>query len=184
MPHSHRRANRGALVLDSAVGAVSATVSTPPRHCEKSDAVTYSRSTAPPTLENLSIVVVDDDPEARLALGAILELAAARVWIASSVRAALEVVSSNRPDVVLTDLVMPGRDGYDLLRGVRAIHSDNVAVIALSGAIAPEQRQKVIEAGFTLSLTKPVDPMEVLSAVGMAAAGLAAEFAAQRATTR
>jgi signal transduction histidine kinase/ActR/RegA family two-component response regulator len=135
-------------------------------------------------LEGFTVLVVDDDIETRLALETVLEHAGAKVKTASSVPEALQACESEGPDVVITDLAMPEADGYELLRTLRRKRSDYVPVLALTGAATPQERQSVLDAGFTLHLTKPVEPAELLTAVAMAASGAACKFAEERRNTR
>jgi len=73
-----------------------------------------------PSLDGMRILIVDDDADTCLALEALLVRAGARVTIAASVQAALQCYAENPADVVITDLAMPGEDGYTLLRELRA----------------------------------------------------------------
>ncbi|HWW62955.1 MAG TPA: response regulator, partial [Thermoanaerobaculia bacterium] len=67
-------------------------------------------------------------------------------------------------DVVITDIAMPDRDGYELLRDIRASH-DGLPVIALTAMAMAEDRERALEAGFTEFIAKPIDPVELRAAV-------------------
>jgi len=149
---------------------------------------------APPTsapatrtvdLDGIRVLCVDDDRDTCLALEHILRQAGCRVQTAQSVPEALRAIAADRPDLVITDLAMPEQDGYALLDALRssATAADRAThVIALTGAATEEDRRRG-EGGFTLYLTKPVEPSELLTAVRMTVAGLATQFARQRART-
>jgi CheY-like chemotaxis protein/nitrogen-specific signal transduction histidine kinase len=131
-------------------------------------------------LDGINVVVVEDDVDSRNALEMILLSAGAKVRIASSAREALRLFVAERPDVVLTDLAMPEQDGYALARALRSERGEQPPIIALTAFAMPSDRKRVLESGFALHLTKPIDPEELLVAVAMAAAGEADKFAAER----
>jgi len=132
------------------------------------------------SLEGISVVVVEDDLDSRNALEMILRSAGAKVRIASSAREALRLFVAERPDVVLTDLAMPEQDGYALARALKGEGGEQPPIIALTAFVRASDRRRVLESGFALHLTKPIDPEELLTAVAMAAAGEADKFAAER----
>ncbi len=97
-----------------------------------------------------------------------LEAVGASVSTAMSGRAALEIVETDRPDVLIADLGMPQMDGFELIRQLRA--SDDVAVrdipaAALTAYARSEDRAKSLQHGFEMHLAKPIDPAELVSAV-------------------
>jgi signal transduction histidine kinase/CheY-like chemotaxis protein len=133
-----------------------------------------------PALTGVNVLIVDDDTDTCSALEIVLQLAGCDARSAESVPAALRAFNRAHADVVVTDIAMPGEDGYVLLSELRgAGHA--VPVIALTASATPEDRRRVMDAGFVLHITKPVDPSELLLAVGMTIAGRAAQFAAERA---
>jgi CheY-like chemotaxis protein len=75
----------------------------------------------PPNLEGVTILVVDDDPDAREVIVRILRDARASVTTASSATEALVILRESKPDLLMSDIEMPGEDGYDLIRIVRAL---------------------------------------------------------------
>ena len=86
-------------------------------------------------LSNLVIVVVEDDNDIRTLLGAFLDHSDANVIMASNALEGLEAIKNTLPDLVLSDIKMPGMDGFELLREIRALGPDaggNVPVIAMS----------------------------------------------------
>jgi CheY-like chemotaxis protein len=136
-----------------------------------------------PLLAELSVLVVDDEAEARSSVTTVLASCGAETRGAASAREALEVFSANRVDVVLVDIAMPDEDGYALLARLRAedrAHDRHTPVIALTGFADDDHRKRVVEAGFDLHLTKPVPLDELVVAVSMAARGHSADFARER----
>ena len=127
---------------------------------------------AAPSLEGLSVLVVDDDQENREALAANLATERVRVLTASSAAEALELLSLEHVDVMLADIAMPGEDGYALVRKVRSMDgpASTTPAAALTALARDEDRQHALDAGFQLHLAKPIDSESLIAAV----AGLAA----------
>jgi CheY-like chemotaxis protein len=130
---------------------------------------TDEREQPPPKrLDGLRVLIVDDEPHARELFGVIAENAGAEVRLACSAPAALELVRTWRPDVLLTDIEMPKKDSYALMTQVRALDAGNedpVAAIAVTAHSRPEDRLRALEAGFQWHMPKPVDPLELLAAI-------------------
>jgi signal transduction histidine kinase len=121
----------------------------------------------PGSLEGLSVLVVDDDESSLHVAAAQLEGHGAKVLTAGSAAEALEALRQ-RVDVLITDIAMPEADGYELLRQVRAINRPEVASIpaaALTAFARSEDRQKALQAGFQMHLTKPIDAHALIVAV-------------------
>jgi signal transduction histidine kinase/CheY-like chemotaxis protein len=118
--------------------------------------------------EGLSVLVVDDDDETRLVIGAHLEAHGARVLTAASAAAALDLLKRERVDVMLADVAMPGQDGYTLIRTIRGLPATEIASIpaaALTAFARNEDREKALQAGFQLHLAKPVEARALVAAV-------------------
>jgi signal transduction histidine kinase/DNA-binding response OmpR family regulator len=118
--------------------------------------------------ENLKVVVVDDEADARELVCRVLGDCGASVRTAGGVDEALALIQADLPDILVTDLGMPGENGYDLLKRLRALPAaagGRVPVIALTAYARPEHRQAAMSAGFDHFLTKPVDFEEVIAAV-------------------
>lgn len=113
-------------------------------------------------LNTLKILVVDDEIDSRELLVAALEQYGATLIAAASVDEALHLLSQFQPDVVVSDLAMPGADGYALMRSIQPLQIPVVAVTALAKA---EDRQQALAAGFAQHLTKPIDPTELAIAI-------------------
>jgi PAS domain S-box-containing protein len=119
-------------------------------------------------LEGLRVLVVDDDDDARVLLTSILEGYGCRVRSASNVTDALDLFAKKTPDVLISDVAMPGGDGYELIRRVRALSREeggDVPAAAITAYARPEDRSRLLNAGFSIHLPKPVDPAEVLAVV-------------------
>jgi CheY-like chemotaxis protein len=92
----------------------------------------------------------------------------AQVQLASSVSDALEVLEWFVPDVVVSDLAMPGEDGYSLIKKLRALEGPNgpqLPAVALTSYVRVEDRTRALSAGFNMFVPKPVQPDELISAI-------------------
>jgi CheY-like chemotaxis protein/anti-sigma regulatory factor (Ser/Thr protein kinase) len=119
--------------------------------------------TAPPR----RVLVVDDNVDAATALGVLLESLGHETCVVYDGLEALKKAVEFRPDIVLLDIGMPGLDGYEVARRLRALKKDRTfRVIAVTGWGQASDRQKSQEAGFDLHLVKPVDPNELLQVLG------------------
>jgi CheY-like chemotaxis protein len=120
----------------------------------------------PHALQNLYILAVDDDPDARELVMAVLHQAGAQVTVASSVREALVAVESRVPDVVITDIAMPHATGFDLVRQLRASPQwCEIPIIALTAYARAEDRAQALALGFTAHLGKPFSPRALVALV-------------------
>jgi CheY-like chemotaxis protein len=114
------------------------------------------------------VLIVDDDPDAREVVGAILRHYGAKVIVATSVSTALVALRREDVDVLLADLGMPVEDGYDLIRHVRQSETPKIAALpaaALTAYTTEEDRERVLAAGFQFHLAKPVDPAVLVATV-------------------
>ena len=121
-----------------------------------------------PDLTGTHVLAVDDDPDALRLLKEILETAGAFVTTAVSGAAALEKLSSAKPDVLVADLGMPVMDGFELIRRLRQSEDRSIRDIpaaALTAYARSEDRAKTLQSGFEMHLAKPIDPVELASAV-------------------
>ena len=109
-------------------------------------------------LPSRRILIVDDSRDGGETLAMLLRVLGAEVALAHSGRAALECVATFKPDVVLLDIGMPGMDGYEVARRIRANpKSRHIQLIALTGWGQDEDRQRSTAAGFNHHLVKPAD---------------------------
>jgi len=120
-----------------------------------------------PRLDGFAVLVVDDDLNARELLVAVLDSAGAEVRAAASTEDALMILEGWMPDVLMSDIEMPGEDGYELMRRVRALSGlrGRIAAVALTAHARPEDRARALEAGFQWHLAKPIDPSELVAAI-------------------
>ncbi|HLL54902.1 MAG TPA: ATP-binding protein [Myxococcaceae bacterium] len=128
----------------------------------------------PPDLTGVRVLVVDDKPDAREVLVAALQQYGANVIAAASTAEALGTLERFEPRVLVSDLGMPGEDGYSLLRQVRALSREElgrVPVVALTGFAGSAERARALEAGFQSHVAKPVDPLALAKVVSRLARG-------------
>jgi signal transduction histidine kinase/ActR/RegA family two-component response regulator len=118
-------------------------------------------------LNGLRVLVVDDEADARTLLTAVLEMHGAQIRTASSAAEALRTLEKWRPDLLLSDIGMPGEDGYALMRKVRALDLPAAAIpaIALTAYAGADDRERALAAGFHRHVTKPVEPQALTAAV-------------------
>jgi PAS domain S-box-containing protein len=119
----------------------------------------------PPSLAGLRILLVEDDEAMSEALAALLEHHGAVVTVAASVRTALGLLADAAPDILLSDIGMPGESGHALIREIRAREADglhHLPALAMTGFASPEDRDEAHAAGFDDHVAKPVDPETLL----------------------
>ncbi len=121
-------------------------------------------------LDSISILVVDDDAETREALRSLLTSIGARVRTVATVEGAIAVLSESFPDVLVSDLGMPGRDGYGLIKEIRGREkktgaSEHLPAVALTAYGRVEDRVEVFASGFDSHVVKPVDPAELAAII-------------------
>ena len=104
------------------------------------------------------VLLVEDNADARDALRTLLELDGYDVIPAADGTEALELVGAKSLNVALIDIGLPGIDGYEVARRIRALPMARPVLIALTGYSEPEDRARAREAGFDAHLVKPVDP--------------------------
>jgi signal transduction histidine kinase/CheY-like chemotaxis protein len=115
-------------------------------------------------LSGLRVLVVDDQEDARELIARILRARQAEVWTSQDVTSALSLLGTVSFHVLVSDIGMPARDGYDLIREVRA-KGIGLPAIALTAFARPEERTRVLAAGYQAHLAKPVDPAHLALAV-------------------
>jgi PAS domain S-box-containing protein len=120
------------------------------------------------SLNNVSVLVIDDELDARNLLKLLLESAGAVVYLAPSAEQGMEHLLSKSVDVLICDIGMPDVDGYSLMRRIRALNDgqkSEVAAVALTAYARLEDRTEAMSAGFQNHLPKPVEPAEFLAVV-------------------
>ena len=134
----------------------------------------HAASPSTPALEaadlaGITVLAVDDDVDALRLLSDILEAAGASVTTVSSAESALEKLQSERPMVLVSDLGMPGMDGFELIKQVRQLSDPELRAIpaaALTAYARSNDRAKSMRSGFEMHLAKPIEPAELIAAVG------------------
>ena len=121
-----------------------------------------------PDLTGIRVLIVEDDDDARALVERVLKGQGALVRAVSSASEALAVLEKERIDVLLSDIEMPGTDGYELIRQLRLRPSQqggSVPAAALTAYARTEDRLHALRAGFQLHLAKPVQPVELITVV-------------------
>jgi CheY-like chemotaxis protein len=113
-------------------------------------------------LQGVGVLIVEDDVDSCQLMAFILErLCGATVWTAGSAPEALTLLNRIKPDVLLSDISMPGMDGYDLLATVRngePGRNQSLRAVAVTAFRHEHDRSRALRAGFQEHLTKPIDP--------------------------
>jgi CheY-like chemotaxis protein len=120
-------------------------------------------------LEGIRVLAVDDDEDSLYLVREILESAGADVTTVTSAGAALDRLSSGRPDVLVADLGMPDMDGFQLIKEIRQLTDPllrRVPAAALTAYARSTDRARALRSGFEMHLAKPIDPAELVAAVG------------------
>ncbi|PSM49428.1 histidine kinase [Chroococcidiopsis sp. CCALA 051] len=121
-----------------------------------------------PSLRGLRVLVVDDEADARQWITVVLEESGAEVIAVASVGKALEVIEQHRPDVLISDIGMPGEDGYTLIRKIRELEPQmggTIPAVALTGYARQEDYTKALAEGFQLHVAKPIRAAELVAVV-------------------
>ncbi len=122
----------------------------------------------PPGGLGIRVLVVEDDPETRDILGAILERGGFSYRVATRASEALSVLDDWRPDVIVSDIGMPGVDGYELVRQLRARPAHlggTIPALALTAYARTADRDQALRSGYQAHVAKPVDPVDLVRAI-------------------
>jgi hypothetical protein len=120
------------------------------------------------TLEGLRILAVDDNDDTLDLLTIILEGYGVQVTTARSASAALNLIKQQSFDVLVSDLAMPEKDGYWLIRQIRNLPPEKgglIDAIALTAIAGEVERNNSVKAGFNIHLTKPIEPNKLVVVV-------------------
>jgi signal transduction histidine kinase/DNA-binding response OmpR family regulator len=126
-----------------------------------------------PDLAGVNVLLVEDEPDSREMLREALERHRARVTAVGSVGEAIDALRSSRPHVLVSDIAMPGADGYDLIRHLRSQKAEeggDIPALALTAFARAEDRARALAAGYQMHASKPVEPLTILTAVAELAA--------------
>jgi len=127
-----------------------------------------------PSLRGITVLAVDDESDARELIRRVLEDCGARVLVAASSREGLEILRREKPDMILSDIGMPGEDGYEFIRQVRRLSPEEggrTPAAALTAFARAEDRTRALRAGYQTHVTKPVETMELTAVVASLAKG-------------
>jgi PAS domain S-box-containing protein len=126
-----------------------------------------------PSLAGITVLVVDDELDARNLIRRVLEECGAQVLLASSAKEGLEVLRRERPHMLVSDIGMPGEDGYAFIRQVRNLSDADggrTPAAALTAFARAEDRTRALRAGYQTHVAKPVEPTELSAVVASLAA--------------
>lgn len=126
------------------------------------EAVEFS---CPPELTGLRVLAIDDEMDARELLAVVLKSCGSEVTTVATAGEAIAAVKRLRPDILISDIEMPGEDGYSLIRNVRALTREEggqTPAIALTAHARLEDRLRALSAGYQMHVAKPVEPAELV----------------------
>jgi PAS domain S-box-containing protein len=129
----------------------------------------HAAQTAEIDLSGVKVLVVDDEPDARTLIKRVLSQYRAEVETAGSADEGLQKLRTFAPSVLISDIGMPGRDGYQFIRDVRKLPADQggkTPSVALTAFARSEDRTRAMMAGFQLHIAKPIEPQELVATVG------------------
>jgi len=121
-----------------------------------------------PSLDNVRVLAVDDEPDTLNMLATLLSQRGAQVQTACSAESALTILKTWKPDLIVADIGMPGEDGYSLITKIRALDAEegrDTPTIALTAYARVEDRMRTLAAGYQMHIAKPVDPSELITIV-------------------
>ena len=131
-----------------------------------------SLAPAPQLLSGVNVLLVDDDSDTLSLMATALKRRQANVTAVSSAGEAIQAIRQNRPDVLVSDIAMPGEDGYGLIEKVRSLENgdtQNIPAVAITAYAKDEDRERALSSGFQIYLAKPIELTELVSVVARAA---------------
>jgi len=131
------------------------------------DVLIHEKTPAPMRLisSRMDVLIVDDNVDIVRATSILMTVFGATPHVASDGKSALEIASCVRPAAVLLDIGMPGLDGYEVCRQLRAMSGSNIRLVAYTGWGKPEDKQRALDAGFDVHVTKPAGIETLASAL-------------------
>ncbi|AUX41828.1 uncharacterized protein SOCE26_032530 [Sorangium cellulosum] len=127
-----------------------------------------------PALSGLRVLVIDDEPDMRELMTSILERTGAEVRAAATAWEGFEMVEPWRPHVIVSDIGLPGDDGYALIRKIRALPVDRggkTPAVALTARAGQHAREQTLSEGFEVHVSKPVEPSALIDVIARLASG-------------
>ena len=133
----------------------------------KQQAQRFGNSNTLPSLAGLTLLVVEDEADARDMIALILKQCGAKVVVADSVKQALIQYQQHQPDILISDISMPVEDGYVLIEQIRQSQRGrtDVVAIALTANARDEDKQRALKAGFNLHIPKPIEPFKLVESL-------------------
>jgi PAS domain S-box-containing protein len=119
-------------------------------------------------LVGVRVLIIDDEPDARVLVSRVLTQCKAEVSTAANAVEALHRIQDFKPDVLVSDIGMPEKDGYQLMREIRALPSDQgglIPAVALTAFARSEDRTRAMLAGYQMHIAKPIEPRELAATV-------------------
>jgi CheY-like chemotaxis protein len=119
-------------------------------------------------LEGVLALLVEDEPDSRELLATLLSGCGADVRVAGSASEALELLQRERPDLLISDIAMPGETGYDLIERIRALAPEEggrIPAVALTAYTSPEDARRALRSGYHAHLSKPLQLRELVRVV-------------------
>jgi DNA-binding response OmpR family regulator len=120
------------------------------------------------SLSNIAIVIVEDHSDTLFSLTQFLNREGAKVVATNNASEGLQAIKTHHPNIVLSDINLPERDGFELLRDIRALEPRDVgslSVIAMTALTSTTYPAQMNDAGFEACLSKPFSPHELLEAI-------------------
>jgi len=135
---------------------------------EKHSASSQTTAGSLPDLRGVRVLAVDDEESARAVISAMLAHCGASVTVAASADEALRILPRAKPDILISDIGMPEKNGYDLLRSIRSLSPEegaNIPAVALTAYTNGDDRSRALATGFVRKLAKPVQPAELAETI-------------------
>ena len=145
------------------------------RAAEADRATINGKSSTLPPLDNVRVLVVDNEADAREILSIMLAEYGAKVTTATSTSEALEVLQEWKPDVLISDIGMPEEDGYALIKKIRALEPEQggaIPAVAVTGYAGSDERVRLLSAGYQMHVTKPVELNELATLIAKLAGSM------------
>ncbi len=145
-----------------------------PEEQSPSEGEIRARLGSEPRLNGIHVLLVDDDADTLDLLSAALRQQKATVTAAFSAAEAMAAIQSSKPDIVVSDIAMPGEDGYELIQKIRAMdfdHDGPIPAIAITAYAKAEDREAALASGYQGYLAKPIELSELVTIVAQAVRG-------------
>ena len=143
------------------------TIALPVRALRAAPAPTRAEPERPVALGGLAVLVVEDDPDNREVLRALLERHQAKVFEASSAREALDLLAQHPVSIIVSDIGLPDTNGYELMRRIRGTRGarGRIPAIALTAHASADDRKRALMAGYQAHIAKPVEAGELVATI-------------------